>query len=208
MRVPVTSDDIDAAVSAAIGLLRPELGRDWSVPAGRLDWTCWETLEHVADDLFAYAMQLAPKEPPLETHTPVAWRHLREGGPGSAIFADPAAGNAGLLQVLDGCATLLVAVVRTAPASARAHHVFGVSDPEGFAAMGVVEVLVHVQDVADGLGLPWTPPADLCDRVLVRLFPGAPTDTDRWPTLLWATGRGELAERAALASWRWDGTPR
>jgi hypothetical protein len=208
MRVPVTPEDVDAAAAAAIALLRPASDRDWHVPAGGLEWSCWETLEHTADDLFAYAMQLAPKQPPLEGHTPVAWRRTREGGPGSAIFADPAAGNAGLLQVLDGCATLLIAVVRTTPEQARAHHVFGVSDPEGFAAMGVVEVLVHTHDVAAGLGLAWTPPADLCDRVLQRLFPDAPADTERWATLLWATGRGDLPGRPRLTEWRWDGTPR
>lgn len=208
MRTPVTAEDIDTAVSAAIGLLRPQLDRDWHVPAGGLQWSCWETLEHTADDLFAYAMQLAPKQPPQDGHTPVAWRHQREGGPGSTIFADPAAGNTGLLQVLDGCATLLIAVVRTTPATVRAHHVFGVSDPEGFAAMGVVEVLVHTHDVAEGLRLPWTPPPDLCDRVLRRLFPAVPTDADRWQTLLWATGRAALPGRQLQDSWRWDGTPR
>ncbi len=74
-------------------------------------------------------------------------------------------------------------VCRTAP-DVRAHHVFGNSDPEGFAAMGVVEILVHMDDVAAGLGVGWHPPADLCDRALARLFPAAPADTDRWQTLL------------------------
>lgn len=102
---------------------------------------------------------------------------------------------------------MLVAMVRTAPPEVRAHHVFGVADAEGFAAMGVVEILVHLHDVALGLGFAWTPPADHCDRVLHRLFPGAPTGTDRWQTLLWATGRAELPGHAALAAWRWDGRP-
>ena len=74
--------------------------------------------------------------------------------------------------------------------------------------MGVVETLVHTHDVAAGLGLEWTPPADLCDRVLTRLFPDAPAGGDRWQTLLWATGRGELPARPRQATWRWDGTPR
>jgi len=208
VRKPVTPEDIDAVVSSAITMLRPAMDLDWHVPAGDLTWTCWETLEHTADDLFAYAMQIAPKQPPLTTHTPIAWRRLHDEGPASTIFADPTAGNAGLLQVLDGCATLLIAVVRMTPDHVRAHHVFGVSDPEGFAAMGVVEVLVHSHDVAIGLGLKWTPPADVCDRVLRRLFPNAPTETDPWATMLWATGRGSLPGHAALESWQWDGTRR
>jgi hypothetical protein len=205
---PVTPDDIDNVVARAITLLAPAADRGWHVPAGSLSWTCWETIEHMADDLFAYAMQLAPKDPPMAGHTPVAWRRHRDGGPASTIFADPAGGNHGLLQVLDGCGGLLSAVVRITPPQVRAHHVFGVSDAGGFAAMGVTEVLVHTHDVAAGLHLDWRPPAGLSDRVLRRLFPDAPADTDRWSTLLWATGRAELPGRPAPASWQWDGTPR
>jgi hypothetical protein len=62
-------------------------------------------------------------------------------------------------------------------------------------------------DIAERLGVEWTPPADLCDRVLARLFPGAPTETDRWSTLLWATGRGEIPGRARLSKWRWESAP-
>jgi hypothetical protein len=43
----------------------------------------------------------------------------------------------------------------------RAYHTFGLSDPEGFAAMGIVEALVHTHDLAERLGLAWNPPADL-----------------------------------------------
>ena len=43
--------------------------------------------------------------------------------------------------------------------------------------------------------------------MLARLFPDAPADTDRWPTLLWATGRAEIPGHPRLEFWRWDGTP-
>jgi hypothetical protein len=205
---PVTAADVESAVSAAVAVLNEALARDWHVPAGDLDWDCWETVEHMSDDLFAYAVQLGPKPPPLDSHVPVAWQRRRPGGPASTIFADPTAEPAGLLQVLEASGALLVAMVQTSQPHLRSHHVFGASDPEGFAAMGVVEILVHMFDVAAGLGIHWNPPADLCDRVLARLFPEAPADTARWQTLLWATGRGELPGRARLQSWRWDGTPR
>jgi hypothetical protein len=32
--MPVTADDLDAAVSTTVTTLRPATGRDWSVPAG------------------------------------------------------------------------------------------------------------------------------------------------------------------------------
>ena len=76
-----------------------------------------------------------------------------------------------------------------------------------FAAMGVVEVLVHTHDVATGLDLAWAPPADLCRGALSRLFPGAPSAGEPWPTLLWATGRADLPGLPAQVSWTWDGTP-
>ncbi|MEU7363000.1 MULTISPECIES: hypothetical protein [Streptomyces] len=205
---PVTAADVERAVRSALATLRAAEARDWSVTAGSLEWDCWETVEHLADDLFSYAVQLGPANPPLDTHVPFAWSRRRPGGPANAVFADREAGTAGLLHVLDASGALLTAIVRTAPPTVRAHHVFGAADPEGFAAMGIVETLVHTHDVAEGLGLEWTPPADQCDRVLARLFPDAPADTDRWQTLLWATGRSALPGRPRLTTWRWYGTPR
>ncbi|MEU3460601.1 hypothetical protein ABZ721_11675 [Streptomyces sp. NPDC006733] len=205
---PVTADDLDRSVQLSVALLRRAPATAWDGRAGSLEWDCWETVEHLSDDLFAYAAQLGPRTPPLESEVPFVWESRRPGGPKNAVHADRTAGAAGLLQVLEACGALLVAMVRTSPAHTRAHHGFGVSDPEGFAAMGIVETLVHTHDLAAGLGLDWTPPADICARVLARLFPEAPDTTEPWPTLLWATGRAELPGRPRLTTWRWYGAPR
>ncbi|MDQ0581172.1 DinB family protein [Streptomyces rishiriensis] len=205
---PVTADDVREAVRSAVDVLRAAEAADWDAKAGSLEWTCWETVEHLADDLFAYAAQLGPRGAPSDREVPFVWRAERPGAPANVIFADRTAGVAGLAQVLEACGALLTAMVRTTPASVRSLHVFGVSDPEGFAAMGVVETLVHLHDVAEGLGVRWEPDAGLCDRVLTRLFPDAPTGTERWPTLLWATGRGEIPGHGRLTRWRWYGAPR
>ncbi|MEU6681110.1 DinB family protein [Streptomyces sp. NPDC046925] len=205
---PVTADDLDRAVQLALDALRGAPPGAWDGKAGSLEWDCWETVEHLSDDLFAYAAQLGPRQPPLDDEVPFVWEPRRPGGPSNAIHANRAAGPAGLLQVLEASGALLIAMVRTAPPTTRAYHGFGISDPEGFAAMGIVETLAHTYDLAEGLGLPWAPPADICARVLDRLFPDAPHDTDPWPTLLWATGRGELPGHPRLTSWRWYGEPR
>ncbi|MEU5957348.1 maleylpyruvate isomerase N-terminal domain-containing protein [Streptomyces sp. NPDC047525] len=207
---PVTADDLDQAVQLALATLREAPPAAWESKAGTLEWDCWETVEHLADDLFAYAAQLGPRQTPLTDEVPFIWEPRRPGGPSNAIHANRDAGPAGLLQVLESSGALLIAMVRTAPPTTRAYHGFGVSDPEGFAAMGIVETLVHTYDLAAGLGLKWTPPADVCARVLHRLFPDAPSGSgaEPWPTLLWATGRGELAGRDRLTSWRWNGEPR
>jgi hypothetical protein len=205
---PVTAADVELAVILAADALNGALGQDWRVPAGSLEWDCRETVEHMADDLFAYAGQLGPRRPPQDTHVPFAWQRSHPGGPALTIFADASADNAGLVQVFEACGTFLSSLVTTVPPDTRAHHIFGLADPEGFAAMGIVEVLVHMRDVAAGLAIGWTPPEDLCDRVLYRLFPDAPASTARWETLLWATGRGEIAGRARRAQWQWHGAPR
>ncbi|MFG1811422.1 hypothetical protein [Streptomyces sp. NPDC049040] len=205
---PVTADDVDLAVHLSVTALREVPDSAWDSAAGDLEWTGWQTAEHLADDLFAYALQLAPRVPPLTTHVPVTWRRETPGGPASTIFVDRGEGVAGLMQVLDGCGGLLTAMVRTASPEARAHHVFGASDPEGFAAMGVVETLVHTRDITAGLGLPFEPPAGLCARTLHRLFPDAPADAEPWPGLLWSTGRTALPGRERLTGWRWYGEPR
>ncbi|MEU8686258.1 maleylpyruvate isomerase N-terminal domain-containing protein [Streptomyces sp. NPDC048611] len=200
----VTADDLDRVVQLAVSVLRQAPAAAWDGRAGSLEWDCWETVEHLSDDLFAYAVQLGPRRPPLGGNVPFVWESRRNGGPANAVHADRAAGPAGLLQVLEASGALLVAMVRTTPPKVRAHHVFGVSDPGGFAAMGAVETLVHTHDLAEGLGLDWNPPADVCAGVLARLFPDVPDSADPWRTLLWATGRTELPDRPRRTTWRWD----
>ncbi|MFI9624078.1 VOC family protein [Streptomyces sp. NPDC052042] len=205
-RPRVTADDVTTAVRLTVDALQDAPLDDWRSPAGSLEWDCWETAEHLSDDLFSYAAQLGTRTP-SSAYVPYRWAADREGGPTNAVFADRSGGPVGLLSTLEASGALLAAMVRTASPEARAYHPAGVSDPEGFAAMGVVETLVHAYDLAAGLGVPWTPPADLCDRVLARLFPDAPEDADRWAVLLWATGRAELPGRGRLDSWRWYSAP-
>lgn len=197
------------AVRLALDTLRGELGADWHVPAGTTDWDCWETVEHISDDLFGYAAQLGPSSPPLAVPVPFRCESRRTGGPESAILADPDGGPEGLLQVFEACGALLVAMVGAAPEHPSAPRPFGVADPACFAAsVGIAETLVHTHDVASGLGIDWEPPARLCRGVLARLFPDAPADTGPWVTLLWATGRAELPGYPAVTSWRWHAGPR
>jgi hypothetical protein len=199
--------DVTRAATLARNTLAAGIELDWEQAAGELEWTCWETVEHMIDDLFAYAAQLAPTQPSTTTHVPFGWQHFREGGPELTVFVDRKEGPAGLLQVFEVSAALLAAQVSTVPPDRVSFHWYGPSDASGFAAMGVTEVLVHTYDVAAGLGLDWSPPADLCAGALRRLFPDAPAGHEPWPTLLWSTGRAELPGHPRRTSWTWDGTP-
>jgi hypothetical protein len=206
-RAPVTAADVTLAVRLAVAALRRAPADAWGNQAGPLEWDCWETVEHIADGLFAYATQLTPATPE-GGYVPIAMTSTRPGGAESAIHVDREKGPAGLLQALEACGALLAAMVTTTSPGTRAWHPYGTSDPEGFAAMGVAEILVHGHDAAQGLGVPWEPPADLCTRVLNRLFPGAPADAHPWAALLWATGRADLPDRPRLGEWRWYSEPR
>lgn len=199
--------DVRQAVSLATETLRHAAEKDWRQPAADLEWSCWETVEHIADDLFTYAAQISLDDPSATSHVPIGWRHHRPGGPGLTIYTEEKADQEGLIQVLVSSAGLLAAVVTVAPADRIAFHPYGKSDPVGFAMMGVVETLIHMYDVTRSLDVPWTPPEDLCDRALRRLFRDAPEADSRWRALLWAAGRVELPGHPRRDGWKWDGTP-
>jgi len=165
------------------GLL-PVTDRDWSVPAGRLDWDCWHTAEHIGDCLLSYGWQLAVQP---------TTRYVRAGA-----TAEKDASPAEVLEFAITGGRVLAVMVRSSPAHVRAFHPAGAADPEGFAALGCNEVLLHGNDIAQGFGLSLDPPRDVCRRVLSRLYPQAPAeiaDADAWTSLLWAGGRVQLPGR-------------
>ena len=205
---PVTADDVDRVVDIAVTALSAQLTRDWHAPAAVGSWDCWETVEHIGDSLLYYATQLVPVRESIAGAYPFDYFAKRAGGPEGIVFANPDRGAAGLLRVLNACGGLLSALVRAAPPGHTAHHMWGHADAEGFAAMGVVEVLAHLFDVAAPLQIDWPAPDDVCARTLARLFPDAPMQTPPAATLLWATGRGPLPGRPPLDEWRWYGAPR
>ena len=166
---------------------------DWSVAAGDLDWSCWQTGAHIADDLFSYASQVLAQ--PAQGYLPIE----------AAI--EPGAPPAAVLESIAMCGELLRLAVESAATDSRAWHPCGTSDPEGFAAMGVVEVLVHTHDIAKGLAIAWEPPAELSRHVLLRLFPDAP-EGDPAAVLLWCTGRAALGDRPRRTQWGWDSSVR
>ncbi|MEU7049990.1 GNAT family N-acetyltransferase [Streptomyces eurythermus] len=188
----MNGDDVTEAVAGCLAALRPAVDRDWTaVPAGRLEWDCRTTAVHVADDLVAYASNLVARA--QDDYVPFL------------LTPDEGTGNAGLLQVIKATGGLLAAAVDTAPPGVRAYHnyPYGSADRAGFAAMGIAEVLLHTHDMTQGLGLPYEPSADLAESVLAWLFPHVQPGPEPWPTLLWATGRGELPGRAPVTEWRW-----
>ncbi|MCX5246905.1 GNAT family N-acetyltransferase [Streptomyces sp. NBC_00201] len=186
-------DYVTESVAGCLAALRPAVERDWTkLRAAGLEWNCHETAVHIADDLIAYAANLAGRA--QDAYVPFE------------LKLDEGTDNAGLLHVIETTGALLAAAVRTAPREARAFHPypFRSANREGFAAMGIAEVVLHTRDLAGGLGLAYEPPSALAEFVLTRLFPHVQPGPDHWRTLLWATGRGELPGRTPLTEWRWN----
>ncbi|WP_406158448.1 GNAT family N-acetyltransferase [Streptomyces canus] len=184
---------VTEAVAGAVAVLRAAVDRDWeAVRAGRVEWSCLKTAEHIASDLIAYAGQLAGS--PQDRYVPFE------------IHLEDDTDAEGALQVIETAGTLFAATIRATPREVRAFHPypFRSANRAGFAAMGIAEVLLHTYDIADGLGLPYEPPAHLPEHVLTRIFPEVQPGPDPWRTLLWATGRGDLPGRAPRTEWRWS----
>ena len=176
--------------------LAPLVEADWrSIPARDLDWSVWDTVVHVNDDLYFYAAQI----------------FLADEGDYICfeVKADDHATPERLLAALRVQGHLLAAAATCADPGSRAHHVFGVSDPDGFAAMGLVETLVHTYDAVHALDTAstWRPPDHLAEPVLTRLFPHTPPGGPTAPgeLLLYMCGRIPLGERPRQAEWRWYG---
>jgi uncharacterized protein (TIGR03083 family) len=178
-------EEVEQAAGAMAAALGPHTGRDWTVRAGSLEWNCWATAGHVAHDLVAYAGQLS---------SGARGRYLPFD-----LVVRPEASPGDVMDVVAAAAGLLRDALRSADPAVRGWH-WGPTDPSGFAALGVNEILVHTVDIAAGLGVDWRPPGPLCGVVLRRLFPDAPAG-DPVRTLLWATGRGDLPGRSRVTSW-------
>jgi hypothetical protein len=192
----VTADDLDAALSTMVAALRPATDLDWSASTGAVEWDCWHTAEHIGDCLLSYAAQLVAQ--PDE-------RYVR-----FMANADRDATPAQVLEFAEVGGRILAAMVRTTPAHARAYHPSGWADPEGFAAMGCAETLLHGHDIAQGLGVTLDPPRPVCARVVARLFPdavGVLGEVDPWTALRWCTGRVALPGHPRRDRWQWRGAP-
>ena len=82
------------------------------------------------------------------------------------------------------------------------------ADATGWIAMACEEIVIHTDDIAQGLGLPFHPPDDLSRRITARIFPWAPADAEPWAALRWAAGRAPLPDRERLGpDWWWHCAP-
>jgi len=178
-------EDFSTLTRLVLDAWRSGLDRDWSVPAGTLEWSCWKTADHTVDCVFSYAFFLASRR--LDTYPPFGELHaLASATPGDIV------------EGLQAATTMLSAVIAAAAPDTRA--VIGLvphaqnGSPRDFAARGALEMILHAHDVCSGLGIPFAPPNDVCARLRddAHEWPGQarlPATDDAWSDLLERSGR-------------------
>lgn len=120
-------------------------------PAAGLEWSCYDTAVHIGSDFAAYAAQLTGRA--AGAYVPFE------------ISADPGTTPEGLIEIIEATGGLLSAAVAVARPGDRAWHPYGMAGGDGFAAMGVVETLLHTHDILGALGThDWEPDSGCASR--------------------------------------------
>jgi hypothetical protein len=192
MTDPFTRHDLVDLGRSVAEAWRTGIDRDWSAPAGTLDWSCTRTAAHTVDTVWAPALFLAARR--------------QDGYPewdgGSFLIGDHAHPEH-YVEALEAVTRILAAIVGDAEPSARAaiwrRPRVEVRGPVDFAPRGALELALHGHDVCAGLGVRFAPPPDVCRRLRDHTrdwphwsSPGwrAPGATDDpWADLLAASGR-------------------
>jgi hypothetical protein len=190
-RRPFTRHDLDLLCGVVTAAWGSAVDRDWTVPAGTLEWSCARTADHTVDAVLAVAFFLASRR--------------RDAYPDWAapVSLGPDARPDQLVEALAAVGRVLSGVIAGAEPGTTA-VIWRRPQPEArpaadFAARGALEVVLHGHDVCAGLGVPLRPPADACARLRDHTrgwphwsTPGwrpAPSTNDPWRDLLVGSGR-------------------
>jgi len=183
-------DDLEQLTTCVADAWTSAADRDWSVPAGRLEWSCTQTAEHAVDTVIAPALFLASRR--QDSYPEGGWNLGTDGSPGA------------LVEGLWTNTRLLIGVVSTTDPSVRAILLRRpapiVAPPADFPPRAGLELALHAHDVCSGLGVDFRPPGDVAAHLRAHtagwpfwtLVPGwsaLTTDDDAWADLLRASGR-------------------
>jgi hypothetical protein len=187
-------DDLDHLTAVVAASWRAGADRDWSVPAGSLDWSCARTADHAVDTVLAPAFFLASRK--VDAYPAGEWSMGPEAGPTAFV------------EGLETASRILGVVVQAAPADVRA-IIWRLQEPttappKDFVPRGAMELILHAHDVASGLGVAFDPPTAGCERLrghtqhwpMWTIAPGwSPLSMtgDPWADLLRSSGRQPTA---------------
>ena len=167
---------------SVLGALSDVSDQDWTKPAFGLEWTCWQTVDHMIDCVFSYAFQLAARVPSGFL-------------PFNELHAQPTATAADLILGLSGVITAFTAIADSAFDGASASDGVVVLSVPDWRSRAAFELALHTYDVVSALGRGFALPTDLARRLI-----DCPTlwmlDLDRtsstedpWVRLLVGSGR-------------------
>ena len=177
--------------------LLPTINLDWQITTPDLDWTQSQTAIHTMRACLEYSYQVVGKR--MDSYQPVLFEKKEKATP------------AEYLPMISTASKILQKAIKDSDLSDRAWHSYGVSDPIGFAAMGVVELSVHTYDLARGFGINFVPNDVAAKFATERLFSGTteyPTFETHGELLLWLAGRIALSGKPRRQGWKWNGAPR
>jgi hypothetical protein len=156
--------------------------RDWSRQAAALEWSCWQTVDHMIDCIFSYALQVAARA---------------ESGflPFGELHATPDASNNDLLSGLGAVGEIFLAVVCAAPP--------GLLASDGMCSLGLgdwcaragYELSLHTFDVVSAFDVQWELEGELCRSIVASpqlwMFDrdSAALASGPWTALLTGSGR-------------------
>lgn len=185
-----STDDLHELSALVVTAWRAGADRDWSAPAGTLEWSCARTADHAVDTVFAPAFFLASRRQDA----------YPDMGTEFSVGRNPRPQQ--LVEALAVATRVLAAVVAEARPDVRAvlfRRPQVVTAPPGdFVPRGALELILHAHDVCAGLGVGFEPPADLCRRLREHTRPwalwtvawdGLPRTDDPWGDLLTGSGR-------------------
>ena len=142
--------DLSAQALQALDALSQD---DWTAQALGLEWTCWQTVDHVIDGLFSYAFQMAARAPSGFL-------------PFNELHAQSSATPDDLVMGLRGVLTMLSDVLNAAREDDTASDGVCALTPSDWRARAAYELSLHTYDVASALGADFRLPDALSQSVL------------------------------------------
>ena len=149
----MTSDELAAVSDFSIDALTGVVGANWRAKAGVLEWSCWQTADHIIDCTFSCAMQIGARA---------------QSGflPFEELHAKTEATPLDLVTGLRSVTALLVAIVRDSPGPMTASDGLLDLSLSDWCARAAYELMLHTHDIVWGHGRELDPPLELCRVIL------------------------------------------
>jgi hypothetical protein len=178
----MTESELADALDRSLTALSGVEDHDWTLPAGSLDWSCWQAIDHTIDCVLSFALQIG---------------HPIDSGfhPLAPIHAEPTATPSDLVQSLRSVSSLFLAITRDSPQDLTASDgivSLTIADWRGRTAY---EVALHTYDVRMGLGQDFSLPDGLSTSIMASgalwMFDRSRPQraSDPWHALVTGSGR-------------------